>query len=78
MRIPTDPIAHSGVTRAPIPVQPGYIHGTDYATEMKTRLVAASGRVRWKGDMVMISDALDAELIGFEQGDGMQQVYFAM
>jgi hypothetical protein len=27
--------------------------------------------------MVMISRALEGELIGFEQGDGMHQVFFA-
>jgi putative transposase len=63
---------------APSPrAYPNRLSSIEYASEFKTRVVAASGRVRWQGALVMIGHALEGEVIGLQPDDGMHQVYFA-
>lgn len=49
----------------------------NYPSHFDVRKVAASGRIRWRGEMVTINHALEGELIGIEPGDGMKRVFFA-
>jgi hypothetical protein len=48
-----------------------------YPDGFATRKVAASGRIRWNGEMVTINRALEGEWIGIERRDGVHQLYFS-
>jgi hypothetical protein len=42
-----------------------------------TRMVAATGRIRWNGVHVTVNRALQREWVGIERRDGVHQIYFA-
>lgn len=56
---------------------PGRLPALDYPTHFDVRKVAAGGRIRWNGNVILINRALEGELIGIEPADGQHRVYFS-
>ena len=56
---------------------PSRLPTIQYEDGVLTRKVAASGRIRWKSELVTIGHALEGEWIAIEPGDGLHHVFFA-
>lgn len=56
---------------------PTRLRRIEYPVDFQVRRVAASGRIRWHGEMVTVNHALEGELIGIQLGDGIHTVFFA-
>jgi putative transposase len=55
---------------------PSRLNKVEYPSDFEVRQVASSGRIRWRGAMVMINRALEGELIGIIRGESMHNVFF--
>jgi transposase InsO family protein len=56
---------------------PSRLRRIEYPSDFEVRQVAATGRIRWQGAMVMINRALEGEAIGIRRGDGLHSVFFS-